>query len=65
MSSRSTQTTEDAAMLLKHLLAIELWRGGLSQAQIRTRLGLNMNLVNRMLKGVRRHVETRSGTEAA
>lgn len=39
-------------MLLKQLLAIELWRAGLSQSEIRTRLGLGMNTVNAMLKGV-------------
>jgi len=40
--------------LLKYLLALELWHGGLSQAEIRKRLGLSMNAVNAMLKGVRR-----------
>lgn len=46
-------------MLLRHLLAIELWRGGLSQAQIRTRLGLSMGTVNQMLKGVDRELYVR------
>ncbi len=43
--------------LLRHLLAIELWRGGLSQDQIRKRLGISINTVNAMLKGVRRTVK--------
>lgn len=43
-------------MLLKQLLAIELWRAGLSQSEIRTRLGIGMNAVNDMLKGVSRDV---------
>lgn len=47
---------DESVMLLKQLLAIELWRGGLSQAAIRKRLGLNMNAVNEMLKGVSREI---------
>jgi predicted transcriptional regulator len=47
---------DETVMLLKHLLAIELWRAGLSQSEIRTRLGIGMNAVNEMLKGVSRHV---------
>jgi predicted transcriptional regulator len=43
-------------MLLKQLLAIELWRAGLSQSEIRTRLGIGMKAVNEMLKGVIRDV---------
>lgn len=43
-------------MLLKQLLAIELWRAGLSQSAIRKRLGLNMNVVNEILKGVSREI---------
>jgi transposase len=43
--------------LLQHLLAIELWRGGLSQDQIRTRLGISTNTVNAMLKGVSRTIK--------
>jgi predicted transcriptional regulator len=42
--------------LLRHLLAIELWRGGLSQQQIRKRLGISINAVNAMLKGVSRTI---------
>ncbi|TAK87229.1 MAG: hypothetical protein EPO20_05345 [Betaproteobacteria bacterium] len=43
--------------LLRHLLVIELWRGGLSQDQIRKRLGISMNTVNAMLKGVSRTIK--------
>jgi hypothetical protein len=53
--AKSTQDDE-AVMLLKQLLAIELWRAGLSQSAIRKRLGLNMNVVNEMLKGVSREI---------
>ncbi len=61
MARNSTKGGEqEVALLLKHLLAIELYRGGLSQAQIRKRLGLSMNVVNDMLKGVSRHVLTRT-----
>jgi transposase len=47
---------DETVMLLKQLLAIELWRAGLSQSEIRSRLGVGMNAVNEMLKGVSRDV---------
>jgi transposase len=47
---------DETVMLLKQLLAIELWRAGLSQSEIRTRLGIGMNVVNEMLKGVSREI---------
>jgi predicted transcriptional regulator len=47
---------DEKVMLLKQLVAIELWRAGLSQSEIRKRLGMNMNAVNQMLKGVSREV---------
>jgi len=42
--------------LLQNLLAIELWRGGLSQKEIGKRLGVATGSVNKMLKGVNRVV---------
>jgi transposase len=45
--------------LLRHLLVIELWRGGLSQDEIRSRLGMSMNTVNGMLKGISRELVTK------
>ena len=50
----------ETAYLLKYLLAIELYRSGLSQTEIRKRVGLSMNVVNDMLKGLTRHVELRA-----
>lgn len=47
---------DETIMLLKHLLAIELYRAGLSQSEIRARLGINMNVVSEMLKGVSRDI---------
>jgi len=47
---------DETVMLLKQLLAIELWRAGLSQSAIRARLGISNNAVNDMLKGVSREV---------
>jgi len=44
--------------LLQNLLAIELWRGGLSQAEVGKRIGVATGSVNRMLKGVSREVPT-------
>jgi hypothetical protein len=49
---------EETILLLKHLLAIELWRGGLTQAEIRKRLELGSGTVSQMLKGVSREVPT-------
>jgi transposase len=47
---------EKILQLLQHLLVIELWRGGLSQHQIRARLGISIGTVNNMLKGVKRGI---------
>jgi len=40
--------------LLRYLLVLELWRSGVSQAEIRARLGIANNTVNAMLKGISR-----------
>jgi hypothetical protein len=61
--SNALVDTNDQAQLLKYLLVLELWRGGLSQAEIRSRLGLSMNAVNALLKGISR--ETTHASEAA
>jgi hypothetical protein len=42
--------------LLKYLLAIELWRAGMTQGQIKKRLKISSGAVNEMLKGVSREV---------
>ena len=42
--------------LLQNLLAIELWRGGLSQAEIGKRIGVATGTVNKMLKGLSKEV---------
>ena len=60
MVRKSDTQTDETAVLLKQLLAIELWRSGLSQTEIRKRLGLGMNVLNRMLKGVSREILVRS-----
>jgi hypothetical protein len=57
------QGQEEAILLLKHLLAIELWRGGLTQADIKGKLGLGSETVSRMLKGVSREVATRGKSD--
>jgi len=46
------------SQLLQNLLAIELWRGGLPQAEIKERLGIGTSTVNRILKGVSKEVPT-------
>lgn len=42
--------------LLQYRLAIELWRGGLSQEEIGARLGIATATVNKMLRDVQREV---------
>ena len=53
--ARAQKPADDMKMIvqsLQNLLAIELWRGGLSQAEIGKRLGVATVTVNKMLKGV-------------
>ena len=52
--AKKQSTDEEILVLLRHLVAIELWRGGLSQDAIRKRLGVSINAINDMLKGVKR-----------
>lgn len=47
---------DEIVALLQQLLAIELWRAGLPQSEIRKRLGISINVVNEMLKGVSREL---------
>jgi len=60
---KTKRLTEQQQMiaLLQHLLVLELWRSGLSQNEIRARLGMGIHAVNDMLKGVSRVSATRKG----
>jgi transposase-like protein len=49
-----TSGADDTVYLLKYLLVIELYRSGLSQNDIRQRLGIDINAVSKMLKGLKR-----------
>jgi transposase len=60
---KSADDLSTLSQLLRNLLAIELWRGGLSQAEIGERLGVSAGTVNGMLKGVSRVVLTKSSDE--
>lgn len=57
-STNSADDLSNIAQLLRNLLAIELWRGGLSQAEIGKRLSIATGTVNRLLKGVSRDAIT-------
>ena len=57
MAKKQLTTDQQIVGLLQYLLVLELWRGGLSQPQIRARLGMGMNTVNQMLKGVARDIK--------
>lgn len=63
---KATQGNDDLsamAQLLRNLLAIELWRGGLSQEEIGKRLGVAKGSVNKMLKGVSRVIIFKASNE--
>ena len=53
---------KQVSQYLQHLLAIELWRGGVSQAEIGKKLGIATGSVNKLLKGVSRTVLTSNDT---
>jgi predicted transcriptional regulator len=54
-TSRNTnQHQDETVLLLRQLVAIELWKGGVSQAEIGNRLGIASGTVNKYVKGVRR-----------
>lgn len=56
-AKKSSAASDDVAYLLKYLLVLELHRAGLSLSEIRARLRMDKNVVNHMLKGVRRQKE--------
>mgnify|MGYP001567657396 CR=1 FL=1 len=45
---------EDLADLMRWLVAIELWKGGVAQADISKRLGIAVGSVNKYVKGIER-----------
>lgn len=45
---------DEMVALLRHLVAIELWRGGVSQTEIGKRLRVAKVTVNKYLKDVKR-----------
>lgn len=61
--SKAIIDANNQVQLTRYLLVLELWRGGLSQKEIRARLGLSTNVVNAMLKGVERGL-TNNGDDA-
>ena len=58
MPKKNESNDDKVVSLLQNLLAIELWRGGLSQADIGVRLGVSKGTANKMLKGVKKEVQT-------
>lgn len=44
----------EVAELLRCLVSIELWKGGVAQAEIGRRLGISAGTVNKYVKGVQR-----------
>jgi hypothetical protein len=59
MAAKTEARNDETILLLKQLLAIELWRSGLTQAEIRARLGLGSDAITQILKGVSREVAVR------
>ncbi len=52
----SDKRLDEVTDLLRCLVAIELWHGGVSQAEIGSRLGIAAGSVNKYLKGVKRRI---------
>jgi transposase len=52
MANKAVVNASDQTELLRYLLVLALYRGGLSQDEIRSRLGMSMNNLNAMLKGI-------------
>lgn len=64
--AKATKSNDDLsviAQILRNLLAIELWRGGLSQAEIGKRLGVATGSVNKMLRGVSWVISSKAGSK--
>jgi len=55
MSKSAVIDANNQVELLRYLLVLELSKSGLSQNEIRSRLGISMNVVNAMLKGTTRN----------
>lgn len=55
-----TEKAGEIIELLQNLLAIELWRNGVSQAEIGKRLHVAKATVVKMLKGMKNFVPTKS-----
>jgi hypothetical protein len=51
-SSKRT-SEEEVIYLLKYLLALELYRSGLTKEQVRARLKADNNLISEMLSGIK------------
>ncbi|HLE64234.1 MAG TPA: hypothetical protein VI750_13880 [Pyrinomonadaceae bacterium] len=54
MKSSEKQASNEIALLLKQLVAIELWNAGLSQGAIGKRLGVATATANKFVKGLPR-----------
>jgi DNA-binding IclR family transcriptional regulator len=53
-ADRTEEKLDNIIELLKHLIAVELARGGIPQAQIAKRVKLATGTVNKMLQGLKK-----------
>ena len=53
--SQSSQSDTEQVDLLKKLLAVQLFRLGVPQSTIKERVGLSINVVNELLKGIKKN----------
>jgi hypothetical protein len=53
--SQSSQSDTEQVDLLKKLLAVQLFQLGVPQATIKERVGLSINVVNELLKGIKKN----------
>lgn len=51
---RTGSLMDEVVHLLRFAVAIELWKSGISQAEIGKRLGIAAGSVNKLVKGIKR-----------
>jgi hypothetical protein len=53
--SQSSNSDNELVVLLKKLLALQLFQLGVPQVAIKERVGLSINVVNDLLKGIKKN----------
>ncbi len=56
--AKTSNGNDETINLLRFIVAIELWKSGVSQADIARRLGIATASVNKYVKGLKKNPET-------